>query len=244
MADLRAGATPDIGATLAAWRARGADRLQPARFRLIDALARRASRFDGDARRLLDARLTALIADYSREIERADAERMTSNTDSEPARHTPDAAGRTAAHRAPPRSALGELVDLLASRRPVAPGPQAATLAPSPIARDDASSDHPMLDYFRETWSRFSTEKHLRESLAQVPDNAGPLNSNSLVHRSLSLMRELSPGYLRQFLAYVDALSCMEQVAGPATPTGGAAAPTAATQRAAGAKKSARGKAR
>jgi hypothetical protein len=32
------------------------------------------------------------------------------------------------------------------------------------------------------------------------------------VHRSLSLMRELSPGYLQQFLSYVETLSWMEQL--------------------------------
>jgi hypothetical protein len=72
----------------------------------------------------------------------------------------------------------------------------------------------PVLDDFREMWSKISTERQLRQSLAQVPGNAGPLNSSSLVHRSLSLMHELSPGYLRQFLSYVDALSWMEQMAG------------------------------
>ncbi|MFP3693050.1 DUF2894 domain-containing protein, partial [Burkholderia sp. SIMBA_048] len=93
------------------------------------------------------------------------------------------------------------------------------------------------LDYFRETWSKVSAEKQVRVSLEQVPGNAGPLNSSSLVHRSLSLMRELSPGYLKQFLSYVDALSWMEQM------TGGAAAGKDAP-RAASAGKSARGKSR
>ncbi|MFC5429920.1 DUF2894 domain-containing protein [Paraburkholderia denitrificans] len=68
-----------------------------------------------------------------------------------------------------------------------------------------------MLDYFRRTWATVRTESQLRQSLVQVPQNAGPLNSSSLVHRALSLMRELSPGYLQHFLSYVDALSWMEQ---------------------------------
>jgi hypothetical protein len=68
------------------------------------------------------------------------------------------------------------------------------------------------LDYFRETWNKISTEKQFRQSLAQVPGNAGPLNSSSLVHRALSLMRELSPGYLQQFLSYADALSWLEEL--------------------------------
>ncbi|SAK47990.1 hypothetical protein AWB76_01124 [Caballeronia temeraria] len=72
-----------------------------------------------------------------------------------------------------------------------------------------------LLEYFRAVWSKVSAEKQLRDSLAQVPKNAGPLNSSSLVHRSLSFMREVSPGYLQQFLAYVDALSWMEEMNGP-----------------------------
>ncbi|SAL34337.1 DUF2894 domain-containing protein [Caballeronia humi] len=97
------------------------------------------------------------------------------------------------------RGPLAELVDYIASN-----------------VSDDASTypELEALDHFRETWSRVSTARQLRQSLAQVPGNAGPLNSSSLVHRSLSLMRELSPGYLQQFLSYVDALSWMEQLNG------------------------------
>ena len=78
----------------------------------------------------------------------------------------------------------------------------------------------PALDYFREVWSKVRTEKQMRQSLEQVPGNAGPLNSSSLVHRALSLMREVSPGYLKQFLSYVDALSWMEQMNGGDAPAG------------------------
>ena len=102
------------------------------------------------------------------------------------------------------RGPLAELVDHIASHAP------------------DGASTYPelkALDHFRETWSRVSTARQLRQSLAQVPGNAGPLNSSSLVHRSLSLMRELSPGYLQQFLSYVDALSWMEQLNGGAPVT-------------------------
>jgi len=71
-----------------------------------------------------------------------------------------------------------------------------------------------VLAYFREVWSKVSADKTLRESLDQVPANAGPLNSQSLVHRSLALMHEVSPAYLRQFLSYVDALSLLEAITG------------------------------
>ncbi|SDR36590.1 Protein of unknown function [Paraburkholderia fungorum] len=82
--------------------------------------------------------------------------------------------------------------------------------------RSTAYPELPELDYFRGVWSRVRSEKQIRQSLAPVSGNAGPLNSSSLVHRALSLMSELSPGYLKQFMSYVDTLSWMEQMNGGA----------------------------
>ncbi|KVC71867.1 hypothetical protein WM03_14650 [Burkholderia ubonensis] len=191
---------------LDAWRASGADRLDPVRFHRIDALERRAAGHDGDARRLLDARLDALLAGYAGDVERAgDA-------------NEPDDVAQA-------RPASGALAGLVAR---IARDAQA----------DRAGIDPALIEYFRETWSKVRTEKQYRQALDQVPRNAGPLNSSSLVHRSLSLMRDLSPGYLQQFLSYVDALAWLEDLAG-----GGAQAEKEAP-RAKGVKKGARSKAR
>ncbi|WP_088502265.1 DUF2894 domain-containing protein [Burkholderia ubonensis] len=193
-------------AMLDAWRASGADRLDPVRFHRIDALERRAAGHDGDARRLLDARLDALLAGYADDVERAgDA-------------NEPDEVAQA-------RPASGALAGLVTH---IARDAQA----------DRAGIDPALIDYFRETWSKVRTEKQYRQALDQVPRNAGPLNSSSLVHRSLSLMRDLSPGYLQQFLSYVDALAWLEDLAG-----GGAQAEKEAP-RAKGVKKGARSKAR
>jgi hypothetical protein len=128
----------------------------------------------------------------------------------------------------PAMESLAEVVNYLASH--------ASTSLPSHTAA--AYPELPALDYFREVWSKVRTEKQMRQSLAPVPGNAGPLNSSSLVHRSLSLMRELSPGYLKQFLTYVDTLSWMEQMTGGGAPTG------KETPRSGSIGRSARGKAR
>ncbi|MGN6667767.1 MAG: DUF2894 domain-containing protein [Trinickia sp.] len=256
--------TPPVRATLDAWRAGGADRVNPTRFRFIDALARRAAGHEGEVRRVLDERLAALIADYSRDIERAEAERAEAEAivvrvdgagkRSEPAHHAVAGAHSTPTQNVPRASALAELVSLLTKRATANPASEASASRGAldlPSHDRDRLPDLPVLDYFRETWSKFSTEKTLRQSLEQVPDNAGPLNSNSLIHRSLSLMRALSPGYLQQFLSYVEALSWMEQlpvpVAGAGTGAGAgaatAAAPAAEAARTGGAKKAVRGKA-
>ncbi|WP_088510514.1 DUF2894 domain-containing protein [Burkholderia ubonensis] len=197
-------------AMLDAWRASGADRLDPVRFHRIDALERRAAGHDGDARRLLDARLDALLAGYADDVERAGARADDANE--------PDGV----AHAMPASSALAGLVTHLARD----------------AQADRAGIDPALIEYFRETWSKVRTEKQYRQALDQVPRNAGPLNSSSLVHRSLSLMRDLSPGYLQQFLSYVDALAWLEDLAG-----GGAQAEKEAP-RAKGVKKGARSKAR
>jgi len=191
-------------ATLEAWRERGADRLNPVRFHFIDAMERRATGHEGEARRLLDAKLDALLTAYANDLERA-ADTHHAPTSTEPT-----------------DSALAGLIDYIASQ----------TTAPS------AYPEMALLEYFREISSKVRTERQFRQSLEQVPGNAGPLNSNSLVHRALSLMRESSPDYLQQFLSYVDTLSWLEQMNG-----GGAVAGKDAP-RTAGAKKSNRGKAR
>lgn len=195
---------------LDAWHASGADRLDPVRFHRIDALERRAAGHDGDARRLLDARLEALLAGYAGDVERAGAQADDAN---EP--------GDVAQAR-PASGALAGLVTHLARD----------------AQADRAGIDPALIDYFRETWSKVRTEKQYRQALDQVPRNAGPLNSSSLVHRSLSLMRDLSPGYLQQFLSYVDALAWLEDL------TGGGAQAEKEAPRAKGVKKGARSKAR
>ncbi|KWA03571.1 DUF2894 domain-containing protein [Burkholderia territorii] len=108
------------------------------------------------------------------------------------------AASETVQANAPARSLLGALVEQLARD----------------AQADRRGIDPELIDYFRTTWSKVRTEQQYRQSLDQVPRNAGPLNSNSLVHRSLATMRELSPEYLQQFLSYVDALAWLEDLAG------------------------------
>ncbi|BFG78735.1 DUF2894 domain-containing protein [Paraburkholderia terrae] len=205
----------DAQTTLDAWREQGDDRLDPLRFHFIDALARRAAAHEGEARRILDARLSTLLEAYAGDIASRAPTAQASESAAVPSKAT--------------RGPLAELVNYIASH------PQAGDerVALSAAVRSELKA----LDYFRETWSKVSAEKQVRVSLEQVPGNAGPLNSSSLVHRSLSLMRELSPGYLQQFLAYVDALSWMEQITGGTLPVKDA-------PRAASAKKGARGKSR
>ena len=173
-----------------ALRERGVDRRDPVRFRLAETLARRASAHAGAARCVIDDKLAALMDMLSRP------------NDSTPA---PAPSG-------PPR---GLLADLVAQASRLKSGP---LLVPASGLRDAAAdpahagpaTDPKTLHFFKRTWSRLSAEQRLAQSRASLPENAGPLNSQHLVHRSLTLMHELSPEYLERFVAYVDALQRLE----------------------------------
>jgi hypothetical protein len=160
------------------------------RARFAEALARRASAHAGAARRLLDARLAALM-------------------DKLPG------ASEATAERAVQRSRPGPLAELVAQ---AARQKSMPVLAPATTPRDATTdkaasgpaADPKTLQFFKQTWSRLSAEQRLAQSRASLPENAGPLNSQHLVHRSLTLMQALSPGYLERFVAYIDALQWVE----------------------------------
>ncbi|MDQ0041450.1 DUF2894 domain-containing protein [Variovorax boronicumulans] len=192
-----------IDATLGAWRERGAHRLDPVRFHFIETLARRAAEYSGEARRILDVRVSTLLAAYGEDLEKA--------SDAEIA----------AAARQASRGPLAELTDHLAQHG-------------SSERMDPATNELKVLPFFRSTWSKLSAERRLTQSLAKLPQNAGPLNSHNLVHQSLTLMRELSPEYLSKFVSYVDALLWVDQANAPAS--------NDAAPRAEGGKKTARSK--
>lgn len=203
----------DPVATLDAWRARGGHRMDPVRFRFIEAMARRAAGHEGDARRILDERVAGLLAAYREKLE--EKQRAVAGT-------KPEAV--------PSPGPLAQLVEHVARQSPLKAEEPAATHAAT-------APELKTLRYFRSTWSRLSADRRLTQSLAKVPENAGPLNSHHLVHRSLMLMHELSPEYLNRFMSYVDTLLWVDQVNGSNAPA------AANTPRVESKKKTSRGKA-
>lgn len=163
------------------------------RFHRLDALERRAASHDGEVRRLLDARLAELIAAYAADLEAA----------------APSLAARAddAAADASTSDAMSGLIGYIAEQAALRDEMTTDEITPRAAFPELAA-----LDDFRQLWSAVRVENQTRVSLEQVPTDAGPLNSGALVHRSLTLMRELSPGYLQHFMAYVDALTWLERM--------------------------------
>jgi len=188
-------ADAEIAHRLQALRASGAERADPVRFAYLEALARRAA-LQPDAVR------QPLIARIVREAE-ALAERQ-------PAAASPDTGNP------PPASPLADLLAYLgehtldASSFPSSGTARARRLS-QPKGGAAPATELKSVAYFRQTWSKLSTEQQLTQTLAQAPENAGPMNSQHLVLRALQAMRDLSPDYLQGFMSYVDTLIWLEQ---------------------------------
>lgn len=212
--------TPDPAApsallpALAELEAHGAAARAPVRFAYLTALGRRAQHQPPVIRARLLHRLAEHAAAFAADLAR------------------PTTPIQTAA---PSGHACSPLATLLASLE---------EHASTPMQRETASPPHPLptvdlekpakstsrighaapelkaVAYFREAWSRLSTEQQLTQTLAQAPDNAGPMNSQHLVLRSLQVMRDIAPDYLQGFMSYIDTLIWLEQVDPTKTPTG------------------------
>jgi hypothetical protein len=110
------------------------------------------------------------------------------------------------------RLGMAPLVPLPGAASTATPASTSSTAPPGAAAvRPSATSAPQMLQFFRRTWSRLSAEQRLAQSRSAVPENAGPLHSQHLMHQCLTRLRDLSPDYFEQFIAHVDALLWLEQ---------------------------------
>lgn len=236
-----------LQARLAAWREAEDHRADPAAFLAMEALARRTAGQPERIRQLLLARLEAALVRYEARLaswpdrrtgERAAQPEASPSPEARPpvGRTPPPASTARVPVPRPVRGALGLLADSLAQRGRAAPED-----GPPLLATAEGQSRPPELKAlrrFRGTWSRLSAQQRLREATAQVPAQAGPLNSHHLVHRALALMQQLAPGYLEHFVGHVDALLSIEQLQSPPPPPPVKGELRAATPR----RKSARGR--
>ena len=113
-----------------------------------------------------------------------------------------DAVAQPAAATSPSPSPLALLLQYIAQ---VSAGPGAELKA---------------VQQFGQRWALLRTTQQLSRSLAQAPDQAGPLNSHRLMLQTLQRLQALSPAYLQQFLAHAEALLWLEQAAGGGRPVG------------------------
>ena len=212
----------DPVAAVACWHAALPMPPHPVDRAAIDALARRAATHQGEARTRLLQRLQAWMAAPSRSTAGAAPDLSAAPPPPPPAAGLQalsalvDRLGRVGPKAAPTATAE-TAADPAARRKPAATarrGGAARQVAASATALDPSPAPLKAMAAFSGTWSRLRAEQRLRQALAQVPAQAGPLNSSQLVYRTLRQLHALSPAYLDAFMAHIDTLLALEQATG------------------------------
>ena len=192
-------------AQVAALRDRASPALDPVRLRYAEALASRLSASPPAVQRLLQAKLEEALTTFGRGTDNAaQAGRSEAIESAAPAPASRRPRSKAEPESAVPLSRLGQLNRHIhdASQQAGSGAPQAATLT-----RPDLKS----AVRFRETWARISAEAEVDKAAHRAPENAGPLNAHNLVLRTLALMRECSPDYLRRFMEHTESLLWLDR---------------------------------
>lgn len=212
-----------VVARLEALRTAGAQRLDPARFHYMTRLARRLPMAHPAVRPILVDKLQRALADHGDRFHQAQQsarDAVVRLTAGQPAlarelRRLFAAGDFQAVHRLDTPAAVQPAAAPLAALNHYIRQASRANMDGNPP--DGAPDHHPdqremkSVRRFRETWSRIAAERQVDQALVRGPENAGPLNSHMLVLRSLALMRDLSPDYLRRFMSQVDSLLWLEE---------------------------------
>lgn len=187
----------------------GANPWDPVRFRYIEVLARRHEAAEGLVRQVLADKLQQALSDYTDAAERAKR-----------APHAAKGAVRSAGTPSivkpscPPLARLNRYIESRTQGEAddsTASSSISATTLGNLHGRPHDRPEMKSLRGFRESWSRIAAEQQVDKAVGRGPENAGPLNSHLLVLRSLGLMRDLSPDYLRRFLSHLDCLLWLDQ---------------------------------
>jgi hypothetical protein len=170
--------------------------------RFIEALARRAEGMEGRSRDLLAQRVAELRSAHGTGPQTPD---RAGCGEQAPGPHTP---GRGSTPAAPLRELVRQLDGACGPVCGTAPADDEAPHAGAALA------ELKTVRCFRDAWLTLSADRRLAQSLRAAPANAGPLNSERLIHRALSLMRELSPAYLHRFMSYTETLRWLDAATG------------------------------
>jgi Protein of unknown function (DUF2894) len=177
---------------LLALRHAGAERVDPARLRYLEVLARRMQSAPPAVQQVLQGRWETASAALQQRCPQV------------PPGPPPVAAALPLRDTVRPLAQLNQYIRSASL--------DAGAAAASGVPDGDASELR-SLRVFRASWSRIAAVDRVEAAVTRGPENAGPLNSHSLVLRSLALMRDVSPDYLRRFLSQMETLVWLEEAA-------------------------------
>jgi len=179
---------------IAALRACGAQRVDPVRFRFIEALAERSAGQPNAVQAVLAPKLARALADYQQRCSAAQA--LPAPSPAEATRPGP----------------LAELLRLLAAVDVASPADaEAVAGSDAPAGLLPPLAELRSLRQDRSAWTRLRVDLQMAQSLAQVPGNPGPLNSQLLLMRALQRLQTLSPAYLQGFISHVETLQWLAE---------------------------------
>ena len=200
-------------------RLAGADKFDPVHLHFIDVLAHRTDAHQGSVKRILDGKLAKALMAFKERFEQAQCGARDSIDQITP-QFPLAVAELNGLLKAGDFSGVKRVIaSLKKSDHCVTLGDLARDLAQHSLENVTGSfvgngaqqSELNTTEYFRNTWSKLSSDRRVTQALAQAPQNPGPINSHMLVLRSLALMRDISPDYLNQFTSYVDTLLGLDQ---------------------------------
>lgn len=180
-----------LRSSLDALQSEGADRLDPVRFQYMKALSRRLQTQPESVQQILARKLEDALTDYRARLAQAD--------------------GLENPHRVVARLPKAGSTPLADLNRYIQS--QSRGSSDGPVGDDEVGTpDLKSVQRFSEVWSKIAAENQVTEAIGRGPENAGPLNSHMLMLRSLTMMRDLSPEYLRRFLSQAESLLWLEQI--------------------------------
>lgn len=200
-------AIAEAAARLAALRARGAGGRAALRLGFAEALLRHAGEGEGRTRQLLERRLDEVLNALATCVPDAGAATLPEERALAGAAMLREFVAHLSAGDDHPAPAVAAIDTPL-------PFPEFAAHETGINKAVGITGGVPMepksLRHFRRAWSRLAEEQRLLEAMADLPENAGPLNAHLLMHRALQRMNDLSPDYLGGFLCYAETLLWLE----------------------------------
>jgi len=216
--------------TLETLTAAHADRFDPVRFRLIQALTRKAAEQRPAVARVVEKKALRALSDFldaylaDRESVAAPAVRRRGE---ERKQLSPLAAlSRELEQRGKPGSSASPPSFEEELRRQEWEIVQSVSgFTPDAAAGTGAESEDPSrtgaMHYLRESMVQRSSQRRVEHAIQDRPENPGPLNAQALITRTLGMMRDISPSYANRYVAYMETLLWLEQAGRAAAPAKG-----------------------
>ena len=201
---LPADAEAGVLASLASLREAGAAQREPVLFHYVEALASRMQAAPEAVRRVLHDRLQDALADCARRV----GERLQGAPLGDDAAAAGTLSGGQGMASEAPLVVLNRYI-----REVTEVAGEAADSAPL-AATGELWPELKNAERFKEAWSRIRADDAVELAIGRGPEGAGPLNGHKLMLRSLTLMRELSPEYLRHFLSHAESLLWLDRAYG------------------------------